>query len=56
MNRLDYMTPKELAARYGVHLETVRKWIKAGKIKTEQPFGFRGRRFIRRDSLLPEKR
>ncbi len=50
------MTPKELAARYGVHIETVRDWIRAGKVQTEQPFGKRGRRFIRRDSLLPEKR
>lgn len=50
-SRIDYMTPKQVAERFGVHVNTIDAWIRAGKLVAEQPFGPRGRRFIRKDSL-----
>jgi len=47
----DFLTPKQVAERFGVHINTVDSWLKAGKLVAEQPYGPRGRRFIRKDLL-----
>lgn len=52
----EYLTPKQVAELYGVHINTVDDWIKRNKIGVTQPLGPRGRRFIRRvDVGLEEK-
>lgn len=51
LSRSEYMSPKELASHFGVTVTTIRKWIKAGKIETQQPAGFRGRQFIKRNDF-----
>jgi len=51
MDKSKYMTVKELAEHYGRHADTIRRWIKAGIIPSEQPAGPRGWLLIRRDVL-----
>ena len=43
-----YMSPKQAAAHYGVALNTIMRWINAGKIAVLQPAGPRGRILIPR--------
>jgi excisionase family DNA binding protein len=43
-----YMTPKQAAEHYGVHLNTVMKWIRDGKLESIQPAGPRGNILIPR--------
>ena len=48
VNRSQYMTPQEAAEKIGVTVQTIWRWIKAGKVDTIQMAGFRGRHFIAR--------
>ena len=43
-----YMSPKQAAAHYGVSLNTIMRWINAGKIEALQPAGRYGRLLIAR--------
>jgi excisionase family DNA binding protein len=43
-----YMSPKEAAEHFGVHVNTILNWIKAGKIQAIQPAGRYGRLMIPR--------
>jgi excisionase family DNA binding protein len=52
----EYLTPKQVAELYGVHINTVDAWIKDKKIKVKQPFGPQGRRFIRRIDVGLERK
>ena len=43
-----YMSPKQAAAHYGVSLNTIMRWINAGKLEALQPAGRYGRLLIPR--------
>ena len=42
-----YVSPKEYAVMMGVTAQTVRNWIKEGKLKAIQPAGKNGRWFLK---------
>jgi excisionase family DNA binding protein len=46
------LTPKEFAARLGVHVKTVKRWIQDGRIRAEQTAGKRGRWLIPASELV----
>jgi len=43
MDRPAFVTPKEYAEYRGVHLSTIMRWIKQGRVPAEQPAGKKGR-------------
>jgi excisionase family DNA binding protein len=54
MKHSEYMTVKELAEHYGRHVDTIRRWIKAGRIPSIQLAGPRGWLLVRKDAILKE--
>lgn len=54
MDNPAFISPKEYAAWRGVHVNTVIRWIKQGRVPAEQPAGKHGRFAIPAEMIVKD--